>query len=445
MGILLLIGGIIFASGSQEKKKGEGFEGVTIRISHHAGPTSDAYKGLFPEFEKNTGAKVIMIEESWTDLLAKHLAEFAAHTGTFDIYSWPFPWMGTYVEGGMVEDLNAAGKYFNDKSLADPNYDMKDFAAGPFEVYARYRIGKFADKKDAIWALPFKFDVQVSQYRKDLFGKAGLKYPETYAELTEVAKKLKEMFPDTTPVVMSLRIGGPITSAWEGPFFSHGGDYYDANMYPKFQEAPGVKAAQTLAKLVPYMPEDALALPFNEVNTMVANGLAAYGENWNAFLPVLLNPDTSKVVDTIAFALRPGVVGGKRTQVIGGWAAGVSTDSKNKEAAFALLQYITGKEKGVEFALAGGSTPRLSAAEHPEVVKKYPFYPLLLEALSDVSRRPKDRSWNKVNTIIDTATSESLLGADPVKKYAQAARTVYETVKTFGYNPEKTGPAPKAP
>ncbi len=49
------------------------WEGVDLVLTSHQGPSTDAYKVLAKEFEELTGANVQVIDESWTDLLGKHL------------------------------------------------------------------------------------------------------------------------------------------------------------------------------------------------------------------------------------------------------------------------------------------------------------------------------------------------------------------------------------
>ena len=66
-------------------------------------------------------------------------------------------------------------------------------------------------------------------YRKDIFEKHGLKTPETTDELYEVAKKLKELYPDSYPLCMrsgfsNMNLMGPM---WKEHFALN--PYYDYN------------------------------------------------------------------------------------------------------------------------------------------------------------------------------------------------------------------------
>ena len=422
--------------------------GVKLTLSSHTGPTTDAYKELAKEFEELTGAEVVVIDESWTDLLSKHLAAFAAHTGDYDILTWPYVWFGHYVEGDMVENLN---DWFAKEDLIDADYDLEDFVPAILEAYGRYTTGFYTDP-DALWSVPYKFDVYLAFYRPDVWVEAGIvdedgnaKLPETWEELAEHAKIISEKVPDIVPLAIPLIIDDPTVSTFLPIFVSYGGEppmpWFDENLYPAFYGEEAVNAVNALKDLMPYMPADALEMDYDSVNAFMAQGEAAYGLNWNAYLPVLLDPEKSKISDSVGFDLVPGGPAG-RPQGLGGWQMGISKDSANKEAAFQLLQFLTGKNRGPRLALAGGSVARYSTAEDPEIVEAFPYYPLLLEAVENVAVRGMDRSWVEQQMTIAVAVNEILLGADPEETLLKAAEQSYKQAQAAGYTPEETGPAP---
>lgn len=446
--MLLSSFGSVFAQAPKAEPWLKDWKGVKLVLSSHTGPTTDAVKILSKDFETLTGAQVQVIDESWTDLLSKHLAAFAAHTAAYDIVTWAYLWMGNYVEGGMVENLNT---WFAKTDLVDPNYDLKDFVPAVLEEYGMYKVG-FAKDPTALWAVPYKFDIYLAQYRPSLFVGAGIvddkgnaKPPATWDELLADAQKIAAKYPDITPIAFPL-MGDDCTDSTFLPMFcSYGGSipmpWMDANLYPQFQKKPGVDAANMLKSLFAFMPKDALAMDYDKVNALMATGKAAYAENWNAYLPVLLDKKQSTIADDVAFDLVPGGPNG-RPQGLGGWSMGISADSKNKEAAFQLLQYISGKNRGPKLAMSGGSVARLSTAQDPEVAKAFPYYPLLLKALDSVAVRGMDRSWPEVQQTIGVGLNKILLGADAQTTLNETAGTVFDQVKAFGYTPEKTGPRP---
>ncbi|NLG52891.1 MAG: extracellular solute-binding protein [Clostridiales bacterium] len=70
-------------------------------------------------------------------------------------------------------------------------------------------------------------------YRKDIFDKHGLKVPETYEELYQTAKKLKELYPESYPICIrngldQLKLTGP---SWKKYFVHEPYFDFDANTW----------------------------------------------------------------------------------------------------------------------------------------------------------------------------------------------------------------------
>jgi multiple sugar transport system substrate-binding protein len=189
------------------------------------------------------------------------------------------------------------------------------------------------------------------------------------------------------------------------------------------------------------MPSDVLGMDYDAVNAQVQQGLTAYAWNWNAYLPAVLDPEKSTVSDKIGFSLTPAGPNGQ-PQGLGGWTMGISSQSAQKEAAFQLLQFLSGKNRGPALALAGGSVARYSVAEDPAVSQAFPYYPLLLEAMGNVAVRGSDRSWAEAQRTIGVGLSEILLGEDAQAGLVDTAGEVYDQEQKAGYTPEATGPRP---
>lgn len=423
------------------------WQGTKLVFSSHQGPTTDAAAFLVKKFEQLTGAQVTVLAEPWSDLLTKHTAAFAAHASDYDVITFPYIWFGNYVQGKMIDNLS---DWFAKKDLVDPKYGMDDFIPAVLEAYGKYRIGAYAS--DALWSVPYKFDIYLAQYRKDLFKQAGIvdsngnaKPPATWDELIQDAKILAAKVPGTTPVVLPLQVDDPMAATMTEMLGAYGNPlpqvWYDKNVYPQFQGKAGVQAATALKQLIPYMPKDALSNDYDKVNEIMAQGQAAYALNWNAYLPVLVDPSKSKITDTVGFALAPGGPGG-RPQSLGGWQTSIYALSKNKEAAFQLLQFISGEQQAVDYAMHGASVARYSVAKDPTVIKAFPFYPLLLEALKSVAMRGSDTTWVQVQNKVAVAFNQVLLGAPIEQTLNNTADQVYDLSKDAGYHPEQSGPRP---
>ena len=82
---------------------------------------------------------------------------------------------GRYVQAGLSTDL---APYYD-------KYGWTDRMTGPSQAFNQ----SFADGKHG---LPFRFSGEAVYYNKKIFEDNGLKEPETYEELVDIAKKLKE-------------------------------------------------------------------------------------------------------------------------------------------------------------------------------------------------------------------------------------------------------------
>ena len=430
----LCVGWIFSGNAAAEEQP---YKGITLVLSSHRGPSTDAYETLIPEFEKKYGAKVHFEIGPYRSLRAKHFTEAAAHTGAFDVISFPHVELGAYVQGGVIENLTP---YLENPKLADPGYDIEDFVPFVLDAYGLYKV----DGKDGRYALPYKFDIFIAMYRKDIFSKYNIPSPGslTYDELFKAAEKMAgEIKNGVYPVVLPLKSPIAAFTPWSSILISNGGDFFDENKYPLFQKAEGVDALNYIKSLLPYMPSDIPSYDFDVANSFFAEGKAAYSLNWHAYFPVVLDPAKSKVVDKVGFDLSP-MGATRQAQQLGGWAVGISPDSKHKEAAFRLIQFLTSKQNAVKFALNGGSTPRKSVSTDPTVLEKIPYYPLLIKALELAFRKPNDPSWPACQDFMGIAIGNALTGKDAKEELNMAAQKAYREVEKFGYSPGKTGQIP---
>lgn len=423
--VLLLALGVFQGIAAQKA-----FEGVELIGSFHTSPTAKAIESLVPEFEAKYGAKVIIIEESYASMHERQMSEFIAHTGKYDIIEYPYQWLAEYASGGHVADLN---QFINDPTLYDPAFDMDDWIKPVVDCYGAWEGG--------LYAIPNKFDIYISVYRKDLYQKAGLESPATWRGLKVASEKLTRG--EVKGLAIPVKVDDPMMCSFHPFIWSYGGDYFDDNKYPIFNSESGVAAIETLKSLLPYMPKGIMNWGYDECQTAMQQGKIAYMLQWHAFIPGLEDPERSKVAGKIGYDLSPGTWL-FRPQSLGGWAVGMAADSRHKRAAWKFIEFIQSKENGLKFALAGGSSARMSVLTNPRVVEVQPWTPVLMEALKKSYYRPRILNWMEVQHTIATGLNEILLGKVEARQgLNKIAGKVYEEMQRVGYQPEKTGPRPR--
>ena len=169
-----LLGAAALLFAAAPSQAGE-FDGVTVNVMTQTGAIQEPLARRAPEFEKLTGAKINVIAVPFSDLYQKVLTDWASGTNSVDAAVFAPQWMVDYVAGGYLEDIGARVK-------ADKAIDWPDIAPF-FRDFSSTYGGK-------TYLVPLDGDFHMLYYRTDLFEKAGLKAPTTWAEYLEDAKKL---------------------------------------------------------------------------------------------------------------------------------------------------------------------------------------------------------------------------------------------------------------
>lgn len=347
------------------------YEGQSIIVPVMSGDFEKAVNDVVPIFEKLTGAKVVIESvpgEQFTDKLQLDLN----NTKRYDVVLAPIAFLHSFAASGKIEPLQAVIDQYAGKS-----YDTSDFIPSLFTTYGMYN--------DKLYAIPYKPDVELLFYRKDLFEDAANKaaFKEKYGRELEVPKTNEELMEVAAFFTKSLNSSSPVdygysTNMMKGCtrllYINRGGDDVE-NGKPNMNNQAGVDALNRVLELEKYAPKEWMQMGWDEANQFFANGNAAMMEQW----PGLWNTcqaDGSKVKDKVGVAVAPGA-----TPVLGGWGVGISAGSKNKELAWKFVEFMTSKD-GELLKIENTMDPcRTSSYAIEEVNKSSALYEALMESL----------------------------------------------------------------
>ncbi len=394
----------------------EKYKGTTLVVNFPAHPHYDAVAKVLPEFTRKTGIKVEVDKLQYMRMHEKQLLEMSKPGGDYDLIAYVVFWKTEYAAKGLIEPL---GPFFLDPKLADPNYDPDDL----IQAYVE-NIGLVGGKKGylpgptaALYGVPFGSETSVLGYRKDVFDKHHLKVPKTYAEMMEIVHKIPKLEPGMAGLTSRGQAGHQVVHAWLLHMAPLGGRIFDDQWNPIFNNAAGVKAAKTLKEILKNGPEGGTSFGFSEMKNAFLQGKSAMFLDSLAVAGEVNDPAKSKVVGKVGWAMHPkGVRRGSQT---GGFGVAIPSNSKNKEAAFLLLQWLTSKDTDKKIAMAGGSPSRFSTYHDAALKAKFPYYPTFGEALkyADPDWRPIIPEWGELNAPnFGVAISEAVTGQKPVKK-----------------------------
>ena len=400
------------------KEAAEPYKGTTLRMVSLNATWADVGQSFLPEFEEMTGIKVQYEPMPFSTIHEKQVAAMAGGTGEFDVMCFDNPWAAEYGNAGWLEPLMPYVE----------KYDYKlDWPQTMMDYYS---------VNGQLIAVPYEVDARMIFYRKDIFDKYGVDLPDTIDELTEVAKQLHH--PEEGLYGIAFAPARSIVSIveWFAFLRSFGGDLFDNDLKPIINSPEAVEALEAYIGLLDYAPPGGSNMQWDELLTVMLQGKVAMSIQPSPFGRTMSDPSQSKVVGEVEFLIHPKAE--FRIPSIGGWAIGIPQDSKNKDAAWLLISYITSPEIEKKRALhPGGSVPgRLSTLSDPEVVAEEPSMKVTGESLKTARFANSWRipEWAEVEDVLTLAISNAATGAQtPQEALDQAQEKLYEIMKQAGY------------
>ncbi len=409
------------------------YKGTKLVVNFPAHPHYDAVMKVLPKFTKETGIRVEVDQLQYLKMREKQTLELTKRNGDYDLLAYVVFSKADYVYADQLENL---ARYFMNPKLADPSYDPDDLIDGYVGNIgvAGGNKGYLPGPTGSLYGIPFGSETSILGYRKDIFKKHGLKVPETYEEMLDLACRIPKL---------EKGMGGLASRAASGHHASHayllhlaplGGRIFDSEWNPIMNNAAGVQAAEALKKIVNCGAEGSKTFGFAEAGASFLQGQSAMFLDSTIFAGRVDNPRLSKVVGKVGWAPHPkGVRRGSQT---GGFGIGIPKNAKNKEAAFLLMQWLTSKKADRLIALAGGNPSRYSTHSDRDVNAKFPHMQIFGEALkyADPDWRPIIPVWGKINADLGTTLSKVLTEDLDIKTALDGvAKRSKEVMREAGY------------
>lgn len=360
-----------------------------IQVGTLDGELSNGVADAEASFEEATGISIDLIKIPGADMRQKFTADLATGAGVFDVIIQPWAFVHEWQVGGHLIALD-------DFIAADENINVEDFIPSLYNTYGHW------DGQQ--WTLPYKPDAQLFFYRKDLFddtaqqdafkAKTGvdLKVPETVEEYMLVADFFTK----------SLNPGSPVEFGWSGMgtrwesiwwwsmrLADLGGNFYDENMNPNFNNEAGLTALNDYLAMLQYGPEDFIQYEWTKSNTAFLSGQVAMMEQWPGLAAMVETPEgfwgKSEVIGKVGHGQPPGyLVDGelKRSSVLGGWCAFVSKYTEQPQLSYETIAWLTGTEGEPLKINAGNAPARTSVYESLEPTPMTAYFPALIDNLA---------------------------------------------------------------
>jgi ABC-type glycerol-3-phosphate transport system substrate-binding protein len=336
----------------------------------------------------------------------------AAGSDALDIVYVNEPMLGRFAKAGWLEPLDEYWEKYKEE------YDLDDIPEAAVDAL-RY------DGK--LYAMPFSVNVMFFYYRTDLFEEAGIEPPETFEDYLTYAAQLNS--PQRSGTILTLK---PVDAAMNETHWylnAIGDGWFDENLKPVFNSENGIKAIETLKEVSQYAPRGFTAHANDESTIAFQQDFAAMGLQWLTRAAAMDDPEESRVVGKIDWAVPPG--GHSRISISG---YGISKfSSADRDKLFQILAIGSNAEAQLEAASL--SMPlRRSVLGNEELKEENRHFEAALAAIEVAEPLPGFPEFIETAEIVTRYVLQAVTGERPVKEAMDTAAVEVEALlESRGY------------
>ncbi len=430
---MLLCSTMLFAGGKQEAAAPAGggsdlpYAGVELRFAVMADQFADYTKVLAQEFGQKTGAKVNVDILGYTELYQKITQDFTTDTKQYDLLTVDIMWSGEFAKNGWTEDLTP----MINRDKAEIDYD--DI------MPVTWTLGSWNGKQVAF---PMAGYANSLIYRKDLFSdpkeksafKAKYGYelapPTTIKQLGDAAEFFTRPDENLYGLVANGARGSAVAQDWMEYMRSFGAAIFDANGNVVVDSPASLASLKFFVNIFDkWAPPGAIGYWWDDRETAYRTGQAVMQSSWSIARAGYENEEISLVAGKTGMTPSPRVEGTAAEYGFGGWGVGINADISDaqKEASWAFIKFITGKEAQKEWMLHDGAPIRRSTLTDPDLEKQMPWLGEILTVFENGNGdyRPRDPNSNEIQSILALRINQAITHElTPEQALSEAAKEI---------------------
>ena len=379
--------------------KGDGTGTINALFMKQAGYSEDDIKAMTAAFQKaNPKIKVTPSFVAYEALHDKIVA--AAPAGTYDVVLIDVIWPPEFGEKKMITDVTS-------KYPADWKSGMLDGAL------------KTAVYEDKFYGVPWILDTKYFFSNTEHLQRAKVDPATlgTWDGVLAAARAVKKSGVKH-PLIWSWSQAEAVICDYTQLLGAFDGKFLDDAGKPAFNTGGGVKALEFMRNTI----TEGLTNPASvesieeDVRKTFSNGDASFGLNWTYMYGLSQDPKESKVVGKVAIQQTPAGPSGARPGCNGSMALSVASGSKNQDAAWKYIAFLTSPDEQVKYAKSSLPVWK-DSYDDPMVTKVAPqTVPVAKQQLAELILRPQVSSYNAVSALLQAEIQNALLGKKPPQK-----------------------------
>jgi multiple sugar transport system substrate-binding protein len=396
------------STGSDSTDNGGAKKDVSINFLTDNRNDWNNLRPMLPEFEKETGIKVNMINMAESDLRSKSALELSAKKGEFDVLMLDFSTMPKYMQNGLLTEITG--------------FQKDNFYPAFLDALAN-------DGKQ--YGIPLYQETNILVYRADIFEEKGIKVPTNFAELKEAAKQLTDKDKDFYGIGLRGQRGYGLNE-WIYAIWLHafGGKHLDENGKVALNTPEALAALEDFVDIIKsYSPPGSANFAHLEIQNLMSQGKIGMMIDTASMVPNMEDPAKSKVAGKLGYAVVP--KGIDHQTGLFTWSVSIPASAAHKEEANTFINWLTSPDVATKVGL---SAPN-QAIEKTYNIKAYPGTQPFLEVLKESLKlanpdfRPRTESAEIIGENLSIAISSALAGEDPKKALDQAVAKMNDMIK----------------
>jgi len=374
------------ASPSPEALQLGNYSGKKLRLSVAlADQERQVYdKDVIPGFKQLTGGDVEISQIEAADVITTLEAQVNGGDIKLDLLDQDNNSLGPLVSKQLVEELPEATQVIPKETIP-----------------ALLEVLQFDNK---YYFLPARPNVQITYYNEKALNDAGVQPPQTWDDLTNVGKALKDKN-GVGKVAIQGAPGGPVGVTVTQFIWQAGGDPL------KLNTDQAAAAFTFMQGLKDYMTPQYPTAKFDTMNTYLLNESVDLGQNWPFGINVIVGD--GKKTEVKAYAGWAGSAG--NILVLGGNVFGITKGTPNRDMALDYAKYFMSRDvQAMLTAKLGWPAVRGDAFGEVQDWQK-PYFDVVKQALGMAKPRPNLTYWGQVETILSDAFNDIVNSGKDVK------------------------------
>jgi multiple sugar transport system substrate-binding protein len=321
----------------------------------------------------------------------------------YDLVYMDVVWVQKFAAAGWLEDLT---------KKVDPQ-KLTDYIQGDVQG------GKYQNK---LYRMPFRTDVGMLYYRKDLLEKAGLKPPKTFQDLLTTSQTLQDQNLAQWGYVWQGKQYEGLAAMFTEILQGYGGFWVNPETQAIGLDAPeSIEAVKFLRQTIKQgiSPPGVTTYAEEETRRLFESGNTVFLRNWPYVYALASNSPIAGKYGIQPMVHLPGKQSGA---CLGGWGFGISKSSKHQREAWQVIQYFNQPDIQRQYFLETGYVPsRKSLFTDDTLVAKYNYLPALLQGAENAVLRPPIPQYAQVSDILQRYLSAALTGSKTPEAAMKAA------------------------